>query len=102
MSGFYVYRSKTAVSEPECKDCPVLFTRLTDIPITGRVGEEKTFSYTEILEKGYRYIYKVTVYSKFGLVSSDSNYVEFAQWTTLKQATGYQSEIILTPQGTGN
>jgi hypothetical protein len=78
-SGFYVYRSKTGVSEPECKDCPVLFTRLADIPITRGVGEEKTFMYTETVEKGYRYIYKVTVYSQAGLVSSDSNYVEFTQ-----------------------
>jgi hypothetical protein len=75
--GFYVYRSKTAVSEPECKDCPVLFTRVTDIPITQSVEEEKTFTYTETLEKGYRYIYKVTVYTETGLVSSDSNYVKF-------------------------
>ncbi|MBW1696914.1 MAG: hypothetical protein JRH18_07695 [Deltaproteobacteria bacterium] len=75
--GFYVYRSKLPISEPECKKCPVLFTRVADISITGLPAEEKAFTYNETLRKGYRYIYKVTVYSEAGLVSSDSNYVKF-------------------------
>ena len=75
-AGFLVYRSQKSVSEKECKGCPVLFTRVADIPVAGEVsGDSMTFS--ETLEKGYRYIYKVTVYTKAGLFSGDSNLIEF-------------------------
>ena len=37
--------------------------------------EKGNMTYTETLEKGYRYIYKVIVYGK-GITSSDSNYVD--------------------------
>ena len=39
--------------------------------------EQGVGTYSETLEKGFRYIYKVTVYTKAGLNSGDSNYVEF-------------------------
>ncbi|HIJ56240.1 MAG TPA: hypothetical protein HPQ03_08950 [Deltaproteobacteria bacterium] len=75
-AGFLVYRSKKAVSEEACKGCPILFSRVADVPISGEApGDAMTFS--ETLEKGFRYIYKVTIYSKAGLVSGASNLVEF-------------------------
>ena len=75
-AGFLVYRSKQAVSEKECKGCPILFARVGDVPIENETpGDPVTFS--ETLEKGYRYIYKVTVYSTSGLFSGDSNMVRF-------------------------
>ncbi len=77
--GFFVYRSKTLLSEPDCKGCPVLFSRVADIPIevksSGDLDKDKII-YNETLEKGNRYIYKVTVYVK-GITSRDSNYVDF-------------------------
>ncbi len=77
--GFFVYRSKTLLSEPDCKGCPVLFSRVADIPIkakdSGDLNKDKMM-YKEALEKGNRYIYKVNVYAK-DITSSDSNYVEF-------------------------
>jgi hypothetical protein len=76
LAGFYVYRSKKPVNEPECKDCPVLFTRVASI-LLETVEDTSLFSYTETIEAGYHYIYKVTAYSVAGLVSNDSNYVEF-------------------------
>lgn len=75
-AGFLVYRSQTPISEKECKGCPVLYTRVADIPIAGEApGDTMTFS--ETIKKGYRYIYKVTVYSKAGLFSGSSNLIEF-------------------------
>jgi len=77
--GFFVYRSKTLLSEPGCKSCPVLFTRVADIPIelknSGGLDKDKII-YNETLEKGNRYIYKVNVYAK-GITSSNSNCVDF-------------------------
>ncbi len=79
LSGFIVYRSKMPLSESDCKNCPVLFKRVADIPIEVKASErlEKgSMTYYETLEKGYRYIYKVIDYTK-GVTSSDSNYVDF-------------------------
>ena len=75
-AGFWVYQSKQAVSEEACKGCPILFARIADIPI----GNEKpgdTMTFSETLKKGFRYIYKVTLYTKAGLFSGNSNLVEF-------------------------
>ncbi|MEA3280242.1 MAG: hypothetical protein U9Q38_06560 [Thermodesulfobacteriota bacterium] len=74
--GFILYRSKTLLSEPVCKKCPVLFKRIADIPIEEK-DVNKKITYEETLEKGYRYIYKVTVYINTGASGKDSNYIEF-------------------------
>lgn len=79
LSGFTVYRSKKLLSESDCKSCPLLFKRVADIPIKAKGSKylkKDSITYSETLEKGYRYIYKVTVYTK-GVTSSDSNYVDF-------------------------
>jgi len=31
LGGFYVFRSKKSVSEPDCKNCPKIFKRVADI-----------------------------------------------------------------------
>jgi hypothetical protein len=78
LSGFIVYRSKMLLSGSDCKNCPVPFKRVADIPIEAKDPEymkKGNSTYTETVEKGYRYIYKVIVYKK-GVTSSDSNYVD--------------------------
>jgi len=78
-AGFFVYRSKRPISESDCKDCPVVFSRVADIPIDTKDLEKKekgTIRYNETLEKGFMYIFKVNTYLK-GVVSSDSNRVDF-------------------------
>jgi len=76
LDGIVVYRSKTLLSEPDCKGCPVLFKRIADIPIEEKDVNEK-ITYKETLANGYKYIYKVTVYTKAGVPGKDSNYIEF-------------------------
>jgi len=76
LGGFIVYKSKTSLSESDCKDCPVLFKRIADIPIKEKDINKKII-YMENLEKGYRYIYKVTVYTNTDASGKDSNYIEF-------------------------
>lgn len=76
LGGFIVYKSKTSLSESDCKDCPVLFKRIADIPIKEKDINKKII-YMENLEKGYRYIYKVTVYTNTEASGKDSNYIEF-------------------------
>lgn len=80
VSGFIVYRSKQKLSEPECEVCPVTFERVEDIPIRVKHAEsviKGVMTYNEVLEKGFRYRYKVTVYTNKGLSGSDSNLVDF-------------------------
>jgi len=77
LSGFIVYRSKMLLSDSDCKVCPAPFKRVADIPIEAKGSKymkKGNSTYTETLEKGYRYVYKVIVYRK-GITSSDSNYV---------------------------
>lgn len=74
-----VYRSKT-ISGSDCKDCPVRFKKIADIPIqVESLKESKKYraEYVETLEKGYRYVYKVILFSDYGIKSDDSDYIDF-------------------------
>jgi predicted small lipoprotein YifL len=78
LGGFYVFRSKKSVSESDCKNCPKIFKRVADISleVMGNSGKN-SIKYAETLEKGYRYIYKVVIYTKNGVTGKDSNMVDF-------------------------
>lgn len=80
VSGFIVYRSKHRRSEPACESCPVTFERVEDLPIRVKDAEnviKGLMTYDEVLENGFRYRYKVTVYTNKGITGSDSNIVDF-------------------------
>lgn len=78
LGGFYVFRSKKSVSESDCKDCPKIFKRVADISLEHmRNSGKDSIKYAEVLEKGYRYIYKVVVYTTNGVMGEDSNVVDF-------------------------
>ena len=78
LGGFYVFRSKKLVSASDCKNCPVIFKRVADIfsQDTESSGRD-SIKYAESLEKGYRYIYKVVVYTNNGRTGKDSNIIDF-------------------------
>ena len=42
-----------------------------------KVAEPARMSYSEFVEPGYRYIYKVTVLDEYGIGGKDSNIVKF-------------------------
>lgn len=78
--GFLIYGSQRAMSEEACPNCPILFKIIGDVPVR-EAGTDQTgkpaIRFTEIIETGYRYIYKVHGYSKDGIRSKASNIVEF-------------------------
>jgi hypothetical protein len=82
-AGFYVFRSRISLAEPECPKCPILFDRIGEISFdqsqrgTWSPEQGKGQSFDEPLEKGYRYIYKVSAYAESGLLGPESNSVEF-------------------------
>ncbi len=79
LGGFYVFRSKKSVSESDCKNCPKIFKQVADISLEdmGNSGKD-SIKYAEALEKGYRYNYKVVIYTHKGVTGKDSNMVDFA------------------------
>ena len=79
--GFIVYRYKRPISDSPCKNCPKLFKKVSDITpdiiIDAPGYENNNIEYSEEIEKGFVYTYKVVLYTKSGAQSRDSNYVDF-------------------------
>ena len=80
-SGFIVYRSKRPISDSDCKNCPKLFQKVSDIPADIRIDglgyENNNIEYREEIERGFVYTYKVVLYTKSGAQSRDSNNINF-------------------------
>jgi hypothetical protein len=77
IKSFVVYRAKQKISEGDCKNCPVKFTPAAEIQADLK-PESKKMKYSESLEKGFKYIFKVTSKSATGAESRDSNFVELS------------------------
>jgi len=65
---FAVYRFKSLLSAEKCKDCPVPFEKAATV----RAEDKKPFSYTETLEKGFLYMYKIAPVAENGGMGKDS------------------------------
>lgn len=75
-----VFRSRLTTAEASCENCPVRYSVSADIPIHQKRSDRSKssrMSYTELVEPGYRYIYKVTVFDEYGIGGKDSNIVKF-------------------------
>jgi hypothetical protein len=75
-----VFRSRLSAAEASCENCPIRYALSGDIPIHKKRSEKSKptrMSYTEFVESGYRYIYKVNVFDEYGLGGRDSNIVKF-------------------------
>ena len=79
VAGFFIYRSKQSEVEADCPNCPVHFLKIGDVLVRrGDPGQpESTVDYTQSIEPGYRYIYKVTAYTPAAVEGPASNLVEF-------------------------
>ena len=76
---FGIFRSTSSLEE-YCPECPIIFKKIADIHSGSDVwqGEaKKTISYSEELETGNRYSYKVIGYTWDNVASADSNLVGF-------------------------
>ena len=80
VAGFRIYRAQQPESERECPNCPILFKEIGDVPVRGAdpgLTEQPPILFTDTLQSGYRYFYKVHGYSGNGIPSRSSNVVEF-------------------------
>jgi len=75
IKGFVVHRAKQKISEGDCRNCPVKFKPVAEIPAETKTSLKK-IEYTEQLEKGFKYVFKVTITSNAGAEGGDSNHVE--------------------------
>jgi predicted small lipoprotein YifL len=76
VAGFLIYQFQQSAHEKECPSCPVIFKVVGDVPARGQPGVTPLV-YTQTIELGYRYIYKVKAYDVGGVGSKDSNFVRF-------------------------
>ena len=78
--GYKVFRSKLSAEESSCENCPIRFVEIGDVIVQSK-GLDKSkpikMRFAEVIEPGYRYIYKVIAYDKNGESSKDSNTVQF-------------------------
>jgi hypothetical protein len=75
-----VFRSRLSAEEAGCENCPIRYALSGDIPIQKKQYEKSEpirMSYSESVEPGYRYFYKVTVFDEYGIGGKDSNIVKF-------------------------
>ncbi len=75
-----VFRSRLSAEEAGCENCPIRFAKSVDIPIQSQRSEKSKpirMSYSEFIEPGYHYIYKVIVFDEYGIGGKDSNIVKF-------------------------
>ena len=77
VAGFLIYRNQEPFSRRECPNCPVIFKQVGDVPSPQAGALDTPLVYTQELQPGYRYIYKVRTYDEDGLAGRDSNFVQF-------------------------
>lgn len=75
IKGFVVHRAKEKITDDDCRNCPVSFRPVAEVPAETK-DPMKKMEYTERLEKGFKYVFKVIAFSNTGTESADSNYVE--------------------------
>ena len=76
--GFWVYRSKKPLKDPECPECPYEFKKISELlsDFKLRGGKDARFDYRDNVETGFAYRYKVMAFTRIGLTSDWSNLVE--------------------------
>ena len=75
-----VFRSRMSAEDASCENCPIRFAVSGDIPINKQRSEKFKpirMSYTELVETGYHYAYKVAIFDENGIGGKDSNIVRF-------------------------
>ena len=79
-----VLRAAQSGEEIGCEGCPLDFEIAAEIPIHAGVFEKsdsRTLRYTETIEPGYRYIYKIVVFDENGFGGKASRSVMFDHLT---------------------
>ncbi len=71
-----VSRARTKLSDGECNECPLIFQRIAELPVSATQDAVKQ-TYREPLAQGFRYTYRVVLRKSGGRTSAPSNLVTF-------------------------
>ena len=80
ITGFLIYRFQQSLAERECPNCPIIFKLIGDVPVRSPGSGQSVpplIMFTQTIEPGYRYTYKVNGYSEGGIRSRNSNFAQF-------------------------
>jgi hypothetical protein len=78
-TGFLIYRAKQSSVEADCPNCPIHFLKIGDVLVRGDASgrPEPPVVFSQTIEPGYRYIYKVKAYNDDDVAGEDSNLIDF-------------------------
>lgn len=77
ITGFYVYRSLSALSEAPCEGCPVVFEKIAIVSADIAAERGGLYTYRDAVIEGYRHAYKVSVYRDGAGGAKGSNVIRF-------------------------
>ena len=73
---FIVYRSKIALVDGKCRDCPLDFQPAAKLSVSKARAKDRKMTFQDELDKGYQYAFKVNGVSDQGRESADSNIIK--------------------------
>lgn len=71
---FTIYRSRSALEQPACEGCPLIFEKVATVPYADSAGNR--FVIDVPLDSGYRYVFKVRLETDQS-AGPESNTVQF-------------------------
>lgn len=72
VAGYVVLRAQSALSRPECPQCPLIFQKVDTIRVS---RNPQTVHFSQAVPNGFRYTYKVRPFQSSGAQGPDSNAV---------------------------
>jgi hypothetical protein len=76
VTGFIIYQAKYPVTQDICEECPINYKSVSEVSADLKTKDNKV-KYTKQLDKGFKYFFKVTAFSKnISSESRDSNIIK--------------------------
>jgi hypothetical protein len=75
-----VLRATQTSEEIGCESCPFRFVVAAEIPLHAKASDRsglRILRYSEMIDPGFRYIYKVIIFDEYGIGGKNSNIVKF-------------------------
>ncbi|MGB5158021.1 MAG: fibronectin type III domain-containing protein [Desulfobacterales bacterium] len=77
ITGFVIRQAKYPLSEEICENCPINYKPIAEVAADFN-GNDRKIKYIKQLDKGFKYFFKVTAFSKnMTSESRDSNIIKF-------------------------
>lgn len=75
-AGYIILRAQSALSQPECPECPLVYQKIDTIPLSRSLGKKRhIIEFYHDVADGFRYTFNVRPYQSSGDQGPDSNAV---------------------------